>query len=252
MVEDVRPQLAPGRPDRGHRGRRDDRAQEPRLRRHRRHPGGERALRRRRRRDHLRPLLHVSTHLDRPELVARGRRRRRGPRDRGERQRGGAARGGDRDRDRGPVPAGRHPQARLAGQLPLAGGRDRVPCRRRHRRRHRRTAQAHRDHRRRRECLAGVRVVGPRPGRPQPGDAAGRAGGPCRHPRASVRASKDPRRARPRGRRPRRLGRVRPWSARGRAGGPRSARPAASAGAIARAGVAEPPGRSSSRPSRCC
>ncbi len=74
-------------------------------------------------------------------------------------------------RDRSPVPAGRHPQARLAGQLPLAGGRDRLPCRRRHRRRHRRAAQAHRDLRRRRERLAGVRVVGPRPGRSQPGDA---------------------------------------------------------------------------------
>ena len=104
-----------------------------------------------------------------------------------ERQRGGAARGGDRDRDRGPVPAGRHPQARLARQLPLAGGRDRVPRRRRDRRRHRRAAEAHRNLLRRRERLAGARVVGPGPGRSQPLDAARRAGRARRHPRAPLR-----------------------------------------------------------------
>ena len=192
---------------RGHRGRGDDRAQGPRLRRHRRRPGRERALCRRGGRDHLRPVLHVSTHLDRPKLVARGRRRRRRPGDRPQWQRGGAARGGDRSRDRSAVPAGRHPQARLARQLPVAGGRDRVPCRRRDRRRHRRAAQAHRNLLRRRECLAGVRVVGSGPGRTQPGDAARRSGCPRRHPRASFRVSEGPGCARPRGRRPGRLGR---------------------------------------------
>ncbi len=160
---------------RGHRGRGDDRAQGPRLRRHRRRPGRERALRGRGGRDHLRPVLHVAPHLDRPELVARGRRRWRGPADRPQRHRGGAARGGDRGRDRGPVPARRHPEARLARELPLAGRRDRLPCRRRDRRRHRRAAQAHRNLRRRRECLAGVRVVGSGPGRTQPGDACSSA-----------------------------------------------------------------------------
>ena len=39
------------------------------------------------------------------------------------------------------------------------------------------------------------------------------AGRPCRHPRASVRGSEGPGRARPRRRRPDRLGRPRPWSA---------------------------------------
>ena len=67
------------------------------------------------------------------------------------------------------------------------------------------------------------------------------AGCPCRHPRASVRVSEDPGCARPRRRRPDRLGPPRPRSARSRAGGPGAARPAASAGAIDRCRVAEPP-----------
>ena len=78
------------------------------------------------------------------------------------------------------------------------------------------------------------------------------AGRARRHPRASVRAAEGPGRARPRDRRPARLGRARPRRARRRAGGPRAARPAAPAGAVARGRVAEPPGRSSSRRSRCC
>ena len=164
----VRPPMAPRRPDRRHRCRGDDRAEEPRLRGHRRHPGRERALRGSGGRDHLRPLLHVATHLDRAELVARGRRRRRGPPDRPRWRRCGAAGRGDRGPDRGPVPARRRPQARLACELPLSGRRDRVPCRRRDRRRHRRAAQAHRNLRRRCECLAGARVVGSGPRRPQP------------------------------------------------------------------------------------
>ena len=233
--------MAPRRPDRRDRGRGDDRAEEPRLRGHRRHPGRERALRGGGGRDHLRPLLHVATHLDRPELVAGGRRRRRGPPDRPRWHRCGAAGRGDRGPDRGPVPARRRPQARLACELPLAGGRDRVPRRRRDRRRHRRAAQAHRNLRRRRECLAGARVVGSGPRRPQPGDVARRRGCPCRHPRASVRGSEGPGGARPRRRRPDRLGPPRPGSAGSRAGGPRAARSAASAGAIDRGRVAEPP-----------
>ena len=82
-----------------------DRAEEPRLRRHRRRPAAERPLRRGRRRDHLRALLHVAAHLDRAELVAGRRRGRRGARDRPRRTEAARARRGDHARDRGPVPA---------------------------------------------------------------------------------------------------------------------------------------------------
>ena len=74
--------LAAGRRGRRDRGHGAGRPEEPRLRGHRGRPGRERALRRGRRRDHLRALLHVAAHLDGAELVAgrgRGRRRARRP-----------------------------------------------------------------------------------------------------------------------------------------------------------------------------
>ena len=203
--------------------------------------------------DHLRDLLHVAAHLDRSELVARGRRRRRGPGDRLERHRGGAAGGGDRDRDRRPVPPGRDPQAGLARQLPVAGGRDRVPRRRRDRRRHRRAAQAHRDVVGWRERVAGARVVGPRPGRisarrrcssgsSRSPSSSGSGSGCRRCPARSCSSSAACSRRS-----------LFDLGARGVAlVGTGAARPAGPAAAVARAGVAEPSRRSSSRPSRCC
>ena len=175
----VRPPLAARRRHRGHRGHRDDRAQEPRLRGHRRHPGGERAVRGRRGRDHLRAVLHVAAHLDRAQLVARGRGRRRGPADR-RRRRPRRRSWWPRSRSR-PGPCSccvGAPADGLDRPLPVEGGRDRLPRRRRHRRRHRRAAQAHRDLRGWHQRVAGARVVGPRPGRHPTGRRCSSAASP--------------------------------------------------------------------------
>ena len=110
-------------------------------------------------------VLHLAPHLDGSQLVARGGGRRGGPAHRPRRRRGGPAGGRDRARHRGAVPArGRAPDG-LDRPVPVEGGRDRVPGGRRHRRRHRRAAQAHRDVRRWHQRVAGARLVGPRPGR---------------------------------------------------------------------------------------
>ena len=169
----LRPPVAPRRPARGHRGRGDDRAQGPRLCEHRRQSRSRTGCTPRRR-----PRSSTASSA-RPDTS------RPGPSSSLAAVAGGAVlltglSGNDAAQlvaaiavaDRCPVPAGRHPQARLACQLPLAGGRDRVPRGRRDRRGHRRAAQAHGNLHRRCERVAGARVVGSGPGRSQPADAA--------------------------------------------------------------------------------
>ena len=78
----LRAALAARRRRGGDRGHGAGRAEEPRLRGHRRGAAAERPVRGGRRGDHLRALLHVPAHLDGAELVAGGRRGRRGGRDR--------------------------------------------------------------------------------------------------------------------------------------------------------------------------
>ena len=142
LVAEVRPVVAARRHHRGHRRHRDDRAQEPRLRRDRRDPDPERPLRGGGGRHPLRALLHVPSHLHRPEFVARGRRRRRGAAHRRGGRRGGPAGGRHRAGGGGTLPARRGPEDGLDRQLPVEGGRDRVPRGGRHRRRHRGAARS--------------------------------------------------------------------------------------------------------------
>ena len=78
----LRRPLAARRSGGGDRGHRSGGAEEPRLRGHRGGAAAERALRGRRRGDHLRALLHFPSHLYGAELVAGGRRGRRGRGDR--------------------------------------------------------------------------------------------------------------------------------------------------------------------------
>ena len=137
-----------------------DRPEEPRLRRHRRRAAAERPLRRGCGSAHLRAVLHLAADLHRPELVPGGGRRRRGARDRARRCAGGAARRGDHAGDRCAVPAARRLQAGLDRAVPLQGGRHRLPGRCGGRRRDRRAAEADRDVVRRRQRVAGARIVG--------------------------------------------------------------------------------------------
>ena len=196
--------LRPGEPARrrARRRRRDgaDRAEEPRLCGHRRDPGAERPLRRGRRRDPLRALLHVAPHLDRPELalaavagsavVVTGRRRRRG-----------AELVAAITLVRASVPLAGAAEAGVDRPVPLEGSRHRLPRRRRRRRRHRRAAEADGHLCRRPDRLGRARVVDPLARRPRLDDGGGRRGGARADPGAAVRGSAGPGRARARGRR---------------------------------------------------
>ena len=123
----LRQVLVARRHHRGHRGHRDDRAQEPGICGDRGHPCRERPVRRRGRRDHLRSVLYLAPHLDRSQLVTGGCGWWGGAAHRSRRRSGGSAGGRHRAGDGCAVPGRRRAPAGLDRQVPVQGGRDRVP-----------------------------------------------------------------------------------------------------------------------------
>ena len=191
---------------------------------------------------------HISTG---PVLLARSCRGRRGARDRARREGRGPARRRDHARHRSALPAPRDLPDGLDRPVPLQGGRDRLPRRRRDRRDDRRAPQAHGHLLERRQRLARAVHLDPGARRHPLAHAGRRARLPRGDPRPALHCACDPGRPRARRGRARRLGALRPRRPRRGAGRARAARTAL-AGAARTGSSSERTSRRSGSPrSRC-